>query len=67
MGGPDLLIEAHDGTVRPDYFQFYLRTGRSEYTSAAVSGTGYEARLEATSPGFVCVGTLKVLCDSDPH
>ena len=54
-----MLIEAREGSVEPDYFQFYLKTRGSAYAADRVSGVGYEAHLEATSPGFVYVGTLK--------
>jgi hypothetical protein len=54
-----MLIERRDGSVEPDYFQFYLRTRRGEHTADHVTDAGYEAHLEATSAGFVYVGTLK--------
>src|SRR5260370_832662 len=54
-----MLIQAFEGSVEPDYFQFYLKTGSGEHASDAVSGPGYEAHLEAPSSGFVYVGTLK--------
>jgi hypothetical protein len=54
-----MLIETLDVSVHPDNFQFYLRTRTAEHASDQVSGEGYEAHLEATSPGFVYVGTLK--------
>jgi hypothetical protein len=54
-----MLIERRDGSVEPDYGQFYLKTRSGQFTSDQVSGEGYEAQLEATSPGFVYVGTLK--------
>ena len=54
-----MLIERRDGSVEPDYFQFYIRTRHGEHTPGDVTGEGYEAHLEATTPGFVYVGTLK--------
>lgn len=54
-----MLMEAREGSVGPDYFQFYLRTGSGEHSADAVSDWGYEAHLEAPSPGFIYVGTLK--------
>ncbi len=54
-----MLIERRDGSVQPDYFQFYLKASNAEHTSDQVTGEGYETHLEATSPGFVYVGTLK--------
>ena len=54
-----MLIEPREGSVEPDYFQFYLKTRGGEHASDRVSGWGYEAHLEATAPGFVYVGTLK--------
>lgn len=54
-----MLIEAHEGSVEPDYGQFYLRTGSGEHASDQVSEPGYEAHLEVPAPGFIYVGTLK--------
>lgn len=54
-----MLIETRAGSVEPDYFQFYLTTRAARHASAEVTGSGYEAHLEATAPGFVYVGTLK--------
>jgi len=54
-----MLIERRNGSVEPDYFQFYLRTRPGEHTADDVTDAGYEAHLEATSAGFVYVGTLK--------
>jgi hypothetical protein len=54
-----MLIQAFEGSVEPDYGQFYLKTGGGEYASDRVSGWGYEAHLEAPAPGFIYVGTLK--------
>jgi hypothetical protein len=54
-----MLIEAREGSVEPDYFQFYLKTHSSEHSADVVSGWGYEAHLEAPAPGFVYIGTLK--------
>jgi hypothetical protein len=52
-----MLIESREAMVTPEYFQFYLKTPSSEWTSAQVTGQGYEAHIEATSPGFSYVGT----------
>jgi hypothetical protein len=54
-----MLIESRDGSVDPDYFQFYLKTRGGEHAADQVSGEAYEVQLEAPSPGFVYVGTLK--------
>jgi hypothetical protein len=54
-----MLIERREGSVDPDYFQFYLRIGAGEHAAADVSSTGYEIHLEATTPRFVYVGTEK--------
>jgi hypothetical protein len=54
-----MLIAAREGTVEPDYFQFYLSTGSGTHAADQVSGTGYETHLEASAPGFIYVGTLK--------
>ena len=54
-----MISEARDGSVDPDYFQFYLQTRTGPHASDAVTGAGYEAHLEASSPGFIYVGTLK--------
>jgi hypothetical protein len=54
-----MLVEQRDGTVEPDYFQFYLKTGGAPHTPHNVSGAGHEAHFEASSQGFVYVGTLK--------
>src|SRR5258708_13670293 len=54
-----MLVASTDVSVHPDYYQFYLKTPAAEPQSDKVSGEGYEAHVEATSPGFVYVGTLK--------
>lgn len=54
-----MLVEEREGSVEPDYFQFYLRTGSGEHASDLVTEDGFEAHLEAASRGFVYVGTLK--------
>jgi hypothetical protein len=54
-----MLIERREGSVEPDYAQFYLKTGTGDYASDRVTGPGYEVHLEASAPGFVYVGTLK--------
>lgn len=48
-----------EGTVEPDYGQFYLKTESADHTSDSVTEPGYEAHLEATAPGFIFVATLK--------
>jgi hypothetical protein len=53
-----MLIERRDGSVAPDYFQFYLKASNADHASDHVTGEGYETHLEAPSPGFVYVGTL---------
>ena len=54
-----MLVDFRDGTVEPDYFQFYLSTATGEHASDKVTSAGYEAHLEAASQGFIYVGTLK--------
>jgi hypothetical protein len=54
-----MLLEANEGAVDPDYFQFYLTTRSGSHAASEVTGAGYEAHLEACSPGFIYVGTLK--------
>jgi hypothetical protein len=54
-----MLIDRRDGSVEPDYFQFYLKASNADHASDQVTGEGYETHLEAPSPGFVYVGTLK--------
>lgn len=54
-----MLIESKEGSVAPDYFQFYVKTPTAEWASDRVTEAGYEAHLEATSRGFIYVGTLK--------
>jgi hypothetical protein len=71
-----MVIQAFEGSVEPDYGQFYLKTGSGEHASDRVSGWGYEAHLEAPAPGFIYVGTLKKFSttpvrvevhDAEPH
>src|SRR5258708_23124617 len=54
-----MVIERRDGSVEPDYFQFDLKTLSGDHTADDVTEAGYEAHLEATSAGFVYIGTLK--------
>ena len=54
-----MLIESRKGAVQPDYFRVYLKTRTGVHAADQGTDDGYEARLEATSPGFVYVGTLK--------
>jgi hypothetical protein len=59
-----MLIEAREGSVDPDYFQFYVKTPSAEWASAEVTELGYEAHLEAPSQSFIYVGTLKKFSDT---
>lgn len=54
-----MLIESTQGSVHPDYYQFYVKTPSAEWASDQVTEAGYEAHLEAPNPGFIYVGTLK--------
>lgn len=59
-----MLIESREGSVDPDYFQFYVKTPSAEWASDRVTEAGYEAHLEAPSAGFIYVGTLKRFSDT---
>lgn len=54
-----MLLEAREGSVDPDYSQFYLKTATGAHAADMVTEPGYEAHLEAPNTGFVYVGTLK--------
>jgi len=54
-----MLVDAREGSVSPDYFAFYLKTDTGTHSSDSVTAEGNEIHLEAPTPGFVYVGTLK--------
>jgi hypothetical protein len=68
-----MLVEQREGSVDPDYFQFYLRTGPGEYAAGDVSSAGdalvdhLEKAIRPTSGFGTHVGALVLSTGRPTH